>query len=198
MGKFCVFTFLLISIGLSLGAQEYGAKASFVFSGVSGFNGGGIHLGPQFGAYVKLGTSENLYFQSELLITYKGGSSSFGDVKQSLYLMYIELPIMYGLNVSRKVSLNGGIQPGMVFFGRLTESSGSGKTGTGIGSHVTRFDYSTLLGGDYNINDQWTVGARLNYSFVPLANRNNEVIRNTDLLLSRVVQFYACYKLSKP
>lgn len=198
VGKLCVFTFFLIGIGLGLGAQEYGAKASFVFSGISGFKGGSMHLGPQFGAYVKLGTSEKLYFQSEFLITYKGGSSSFGDVNQSLYLMYLELPFMFGLNVSGKVSLNAGIQQSMVLFGRLTESTASGKTRTGIGSRVTRFDYSTLFGGEYLINEQWTVGARLNYSFVPLANYNNEIIRNTNLLLSRVFQLYACYKLSNP
>ena len=198
IGKLCVFTFFLFGIGLGLCAQEYGAKASFGFSGISGFKGGSIHLGPQFGAYLKLGTSENLYFQTEFLITYKGGSSSLGDVKQSLYLMYIELPLMFGLNISRRVSLNAGVQQSMVLFGRLTESTASGKTRTKIGSHVTRFDYSTLLGGEYFINDQWTAGVRFNYSFVPLANYNNEIIRNTDLLHSRIVQLYACYKLSKP
>jgi hypothetical protein len=62
---------------------------------------------------------------------------------------------------------------------------------------MTRFDYSTLLGAEYRIDDELCVGARLRYSFVPTVKYNHPIFMNPHIFLWRGVEFYLAYDLVK-
>ncbi|MGY5847581.1 porin family protein [Salegentibacter sp. HM20] len=194
-----VFLFLSFTPLLAQEAQSYGVKSGVNLAYLS--NNGSMNLRPGFqvGAYAKYSGLETIFFKAEFLITQKGSASWSSDQPNNFNLFYVDLPIMFGLSLSPKLSLNAGIQPSMLIGGRYKGVDSMGREyKKSIGKDLARFDYSTLLGLEYFIHDNWLLGVRYNYGFVSIQEYSEEFIQanNGKLLKNRGFQFYVGYKFN--
>ncbi len=189
---FMSFTFQTV-----LFAQDFGVKGGFVFSTINGQGGSSIKPGLQVGAYQKFGPQESPYIQIELLLTQKGSWNWDQENRRNINLYYIDLPILFGIEITNQVTFNLGFQPSMLLGGAFRFSEDGQNQKIGLGGIAPRFDYSTLFGLEYDWNDQITFGLRYNHSFVPLQSHENIFADNRSLPLSKVLQVYGRFKLKE-
>lgn len=199
---FTVFIIVALLFTVASGqAQDHSfrLKGGLTMSNFAGEGFPGLKPGFQLGASAKLGGAEDLFFKSEFLITLKGSGTEEGDLSRDFTLLYLEIPLMFGLNVGRGFSINAGIQPGILLGGTMKSTRGGSEERRSIGKEIERFDYSLLLGVEYVLNETWMIGVRYNNSFVPLQEYHGELTRENgdNLLLNRTFQIYASYSIDK-
>ncbi len=178
-------------------AQSFGIKAGLTTTTLTNQGNFNVKPGLQAGAYAKLGGREALFFKAEFLLTQKG-AWSWGDAGLGNFsLYYIDLPLMFGIDVFEDFTLNIGIQPGLLIGGTIRNSDGEGSNWRNISNDLARMDFSTLFGAEYELSIDWFLGARFNYSFVPIQNYQGELTiqNNGELLANKVFQFYIGRKL---
>ncbi|HKL03502.1 MAG TPA: porin family protein [Cryomorphaceae bacterium] len=190
----CIFGFSRPSIAQK--AQQYGVKGGLALTTLTDGSMDNIKPGLQLGAYAKLGGQYAFFFKAEILVTQKG-SWNWNDKNLRNYsLYYAELPLMYGIEVVENFTLNIGIQPAILLGGTLRSAQDGGDTNTEpIGRDIARFDFSTLFGVEYALNDTYFLGSRFNYSFVPLQNYQGELTRDGQLLQNMALQLYLGMRL---
>ncbi len=197
---FAFIFFLLFTVAYNTQAQQsqiYGFKAGISTTTLSNEGNFNIKPGLQAGVYAKLGGREALFFKSELLLTQKGawkwGEKGLGNF--SLY--YLDLSLMFGIDIFENVSLNIGIQPSLLIGGTLRTTSGDDAGWRNVSNDLARVDFATLFGAEYDLNTDWFVGARFNYGFVPIQNYQGDLTieNNGKLLENRVFQLYIGHRL---
>lgn len=177
-------------------AQEYGVKGGVALTTLTHGTMGNIKPGLQLGGYAQLGGQHAFFFKAEFLVTQKGSWNWNTDSPRNYSLYYLELPLMYGVEVIDNLELNIGIQPAMLLGGTLRAAQEGGDTSTDpIGSDIARFDFSTLFGAEYTLNEKYFLGARFNYGFVPLQNYQGELTVDGQLLQNMALQFYLGLRL---
>lgn len=187
-----LFGLLLFSTkGIS---QEYGLKLGGTASYLIGLENMEIKPGGQVGAFVKLGGEEVLYFKAELLLSQKGARTYGGTITEKVDLLYLELPLMFGIVLSEALHLNLGIQTSMFLYGNYSSGGTDLNIDNSEPSGASEFDYSTLVGLEYKINDRILLGLRYNHSFVPIVKYNNSIFENDKTIISRVGQIYLGYR----
>lgn len=177
-------------------AQSFGVKGGLALTTLTDGSMETIKPGLQVGAYTKLGGQYSFFFKAEFLVTQKGSWNWNASNPNNYSLYYIELPLMYGIEVVDELTLNIGIQPAMLLGGTLRATDSEGETNTqSIGSDIARFDFSTLFGAEYSLTEKYLVGARFNYGFVPLQNYQGELTEEGQLLHNMALQFYLGMRL---
>lgn len=179
--------------------HSYRLKGGVTLTNFTGEGIAGVNPGFQLGGSVKLGGTEDLFFKGEMLFSMKGSGTEAGDLSRNFTLFYMEIPLMFGLNVGRGFSLNAGFQPGVLLGGTMKSSRGGREERSSIGSDIASFDYSLLLGIEYILNEDWMIGIRYNNSFVPLQDLHGRLTRENgdNLLLNQALQIYASYSIDK-
>ncbi len=133
---------------------ELGAIAGINISNIVGADvinnssRGGFHLG----AYGQLSLTEKFGFRPEFhLISTKGTSN--GNFKT----FYIDIPLLASYQAGEKFKLLAGVQPSILLSARVGDGRGN------ITSLIRTLDFGVIIGGWYQISNEWGVGAR----FVP-------------------------------
>ncbi|MCA1761436.1 MAG: porin family protein [Cryomorphaceae bacterium] len=177
-------------------AQAYGLKGGLALTTLTDGSMENIKPGLQVGVYTKLGGQFAFFFKAEFLVTQKGAWNWNMNNPKNFSLYYAELPLMYGIEVVDNLSLNIGIQTSVLLGGSLRSAENGGDTDTKpIGSDIARFDFSTLFGAEYELDDKYLVGARFNYGFVPLQNYQGDLTENGQLLKNMALEFYLGMRL---
>ena len=178
-------------------AQRIGVKAGLTAANLTNQNDFSLKPGLQAGAYAVFGGGEALFFKGELLLSQKGAWTWGNEGLGNFSLYYIDLPLMFGIDVLQGLTLNLGIQPSMLVGGTLRQNTSEGTNWRNISNDVSRMDFSTLFGAEYIIKKDWFLGFRFNYSFVPIQNHQGDLtVENQEQLMSsRVYQFYVGHRL---
>ncbi|MFN6944374.1 MAG: porin family protein [Cytophagaceae bacterium] len=190
-----VFFFFAMQQAFAQNTHSYGIKGGTTFTTLSNHGSWNIKPGLQAGAFAKLAGGEQLFFKAEFLATQKGAWNWNRSQPDNFSLYYFDLPIMFGIEINRNLSINLGIQPSVLLAGTYKFPTTTGNETRSIGSDIARFDYSLLIGAEYFIKEDMFLGLRYSHAFVPLQNLIGEfTIQNQNQLLSnRVVQFYLGY-----
>lgn len=196
---YLIFLFATLSfISPGAFAQEthsYGMKFGSTLSTLSNQANYNLKPGLQLGGFAKLGGRESLFFKAELLASQAGTWNWNQERPNNINLYYLDLPLMFGINSFRGLSINLGIQASVLLAGTYRSSIGGNINNRSIGSNLARFDYSYLVGLEYFIKDDWFLGARFNYGFVPIQSYQGELTINNQykLLSNRILQIYVGY-----
>lgn len=194
-----VLTLIIFSNFTSIAqeAQSFGVKGGVVFSSLSNIGDFNIKPGLQAGGYAQFGGGEVIFFQSEFLITQKGSWNWNASQPRNFSLYYIDIPLMFGIDLIKDFTFNIGIQPSVLIGGTLRTSEDGDTNWRNLSNNLTRFDFSTLFGVEYDLQEQMFIGIRFNYGFVPLQNYQGELTIENDgkLISNRAFQIYLGYKL---
>ena len=94
-------------------------------------------------------------------------------------------------------TLNIGIQPSIFLGGNYKYSLENQEQKESLKGRVSAMDFATIFGLEYDFNENFTIGARFNYSFVPLQSYENDFADNNDLPFSLLFQLYGKLKFGK-
>lgn len=133
---------------------ELGIIGGIGFSNVVGADTGnnGLRLGIHLGGFAEIELGDKLGFRPELhIISVKGTSS--GNYR----VLYFDFPLLLTYDLNEKFSLIGGAQPSFLLHAR-TRDRGA------ITQDIKTIDFGLLIGGWYEIDDTWSVGARFSHS----------------------------------
>jgi hypothetical protein len=178
-------------------AQDYGLKGGVVVSTINGQGNSSLRPGLQLGAYKNFGATERLFVQMEALFTQKGSWNWDSQNQRNVNLYYFDFAVMFGVLVGEKITLNLGIQPSVFLGGNFKYSNDGQAQNRSLLGEVSAMDYATLFGLEYDLNDDFTVGGRFNYSFVPLQSYDNIFADNGELPYSMILQLYGKVKMDK-
>lgn len=178
-------------------AQDYGLKAGAVISTVKGQGNGSLKPGLQLGGYKNFGATEKLFVQMEALFTQKGSWNWDSNNRNNINLYYFDFAVMFGILAYEKFTINIGIQPSLFLGGNHKYSLDGQDQKESLGGRVSAMDYATIFGLEYDLDENYTVGARFNYSFVPLQSYENDFAENNELPVSMVFQLYGKLRFGK-
>jgi len=200
--KHCIILYFLVIVITLQNAQaqqnrHFGVKGGLTLSTLSNQDFGHIKPGFQVGGFAKFGGDESLFFKAELLATQKGTWNWDRTNPSNLSLYYVDVPIMFGVDLARGFSLNFGIQPSVLVAGTFRSSFEGNIFTQSLNNQITRFDYSLLMGSEFAFKEDWLIGVRFNYGFVPIQGYTGFLtFKQQDQLHSnRVLQFYLGYVL---
>jgi len=176
-------------------AQNFGLKGGLVTSTITGQGALAIKPGLQLGGYFRMGADAPLFLQAELLITQKGSWNWNSNVKNQVDLIYLELPVMYSIEVYSQTVLSFGLQPAMLLSGRHTYTDGEQNEVTIKGNDMSRFDYALMIGAEYALSPDFILGLRYSNSMIPLQGYDSEFYKSNILPRLRVFQFYVAIPL---
>lgn len=169
MKKGLLLTLILLS-SFSLFAQTFGGG---VFAGLSasqldGDNWGGYHkAGLSFGAYTNVMLNKYIDAQVELKYVQKG-SSSTSENQTEFYvskLNYIELPVLLKYRFLNDFRADIGLAVG--YLQKATEDKG-GYGDDPADPPFDPFEFSGLIGIEYEFIDKLSFNVRFNYSIIPI------------------------------
>jgi len=178
-------------------AQDYGLKGGLVISTINGQGNSSLRPGLQLGAYKNFGATERLFVQMEALFTQKGSWNWDNENQSNINLYYFDFALIFGVLAGEKITLNLGIQPSVLLGGIFKYSANGQAENQSLKGEVSAMDYATLFGLEYDLNDNFTLGGRFNYSFVPLQSYDNIFADNGELPYSMVFQLYGKLKMDK-
>ncbi|MGM0580918.1 MAG: outer membrane beta-barrel protein [Bacteroidota bacterium] len=192
-----LLSFWLIQSPAELNAQDYGLKTGLVVSTVNGQGNKSLKPGFQLGAYKKFGATEKLFVQMEALVTQKGSWNWDSENINNINLYYFDFAIMFGVLVGEKFTVNLGIQPSVFLGGNYRYAADGQEQKESLNGKVSAMDYATIFGLEYDLNENYTIGGRFNYSFVPLQSYQNDFADNNELPYSMLFQLYGKVKMDK-
>lgn len=175
--------------------QDFGVKGGLAIATVSGQGTMSLKPGAQIGAFTKLGGNEPLYFKGELLLTQKGSWNWDVNNLSNISLYYLDIPVMFGIEIIQGLSLNLGFQPSIRLGGSYRYDTPEGRNFINISNAIHKMDYSTLLGAEYIYKTGILIGVRYNHGFIPLQSWDGEFTLNSTLPLNRVLQVYCGIEL---
>jgi hypothetical protein len=187
----------LILTAVQLKAQDYGLKTGLVISTVNGQGNSSLKPGVQVGAYKNFGATEKLFVQMEALFTQKGSWNWDSENVNNINLYYFDFAIMFGILLDEKFTINLGIQPSIFLGGNYNYSADDQEQKESLRGRVSAMDYATIFGLEYEFSDNFTIGSRFNYSFVPLQSYENDFADNNKLPYSMLFQFYGKVNMDK-
>jgi len=142
----------------SVGSFEVGAIAGINISNVVGVDvkrndpnasknasRGGFHLG----AYAQLDIKDKFGFRPEFhLISTKGTAD--GNFRTT----YLDIPLLASFQAGEKIKILAGFQPSFLYNAKVGDGRGN------ITRFIRSFDMSFIIGGWYQIDNEWGVGVR--------------------------------------
>jgi len=168
---------LLFFLGEVLNSQTFkgGFIGGFTASQVDGDSYAGFDkLGLHGGVFVSTEFSNYWGLQMEIKYTGRGARKKTSVDDPSIYklsLNYIDIPVFLWLNFKEKITLEGGLVTGYLFYIRGEDSNGL--LPQEFINEFKKFDYCWLLGFRYNINSYIAAGLRYSYSLFSISKAKN-------------------------
>lgn len=140
------------------------------------------------GIFTQLAVTETFYVQPELLYSRKGSEISFGGLGDAkLRLDYIELPVMFRIQILETINIEAG--PYAAYLLDSTIADGDNDLITSLDTDDFRkLDYGLAVGAGFNL-DAIEFGARYNYGLASISKNDNLDYRNSTLSV------YVAFKL---
>ena len=159
-------------------------------------------LGLALGFYLKKQIGPRLFFRPELYYSNQGqqdnylypyGGPSIGSTTTSMH--YINVPCL--LEIGKKVSLQLGMQLGILVMGTEKCTVKSVKVDDNLNDTMTKADLSAVVGVGYAPREHFNCGARINYGITNIYSPKNSNNRSSTIDLptveNRVFHFYVAY-----
>ena len=151
--------------------------------------------GYHFGIFADLPVKNNIYVKAELIYSDKGSSSPATTLAESytLYLDYLNMPVILGYNPVKGLNIEIGLQPGYLVFAR---SVSKGQSSSFIDFFYNKFSLDYVTGIEYFI-DKLGLGVRYEHSLNSLSDietRNEEGIGKRINEFNKNFQAYIAYK----
>lgn len=151
---------------------KFGAKAGVNFANLTGDDAGDAEMffGFNAGMFVEIPLTDKLALQPEVLYSAQGSKSEgpldiegdIYDVKATMKINYINVPVMLKYKVAEKFSLEGGPYVGFLTSAKMkVEVAGFGSATEDIKEMVKSTDFGVALGMNYDFSD--VVFANLRY-----------------------------------
>jgi hypothetical protein len=139
------------------------------------------------GIFTQVGLSDVFYIQPELLYTRKGTELDLGAIGDTqLNLDYLELPIMFRIEVLETINLEAGPYAAYLLNSKITNDNSSGAFELDT-DDFRKLDYGLAIGAGFDL-EILEIGARYNYGLVSLS-KNDEGIDARNSSLSAYVAF---------
>ena len=143
---------------------KFGAKGGVNFANVVGDDAGDANMfvGFNAGFFVEIPVTDKLTIQPEILYSAQGSKSegplvidgSLYDVKATMKLNYINIPVMFKYNVVEKFSLEAGPYVGFLTTAKMkVDVDGYGSATEDMKDLVKSTDFGVALGMNYDFSD---------------------------------------------
>lgn len=171
---FALFAAALLMLAPSALAQQsmqFGARAgvSYATTRTNADIDYGSTAGFVVGAFARMGLSENLFVQPELLFVQKGSSYTFSGFGQEIEgtqkLNYLELPVLVRYQIPTGASVTPAVFAGPAVAYKISESINAGEESQDS-DDAKSFDVGVVVGGGVDIHafDFGTLTADLRYT----------------------------------
>ncbi|WP_010520377.1 porin family protein [Aquimarina agarivorans] len=134
---------------------EFGGIGGFNLSNVVGSDvsdDNGLRVGLHLGGYAQFEIDSEFGFRPELHILSVKGTSSGG-----FRTIYMDFPLLATYQLAEKFKAMAGVQPSLLLTARVDDGRGT------ITNDIRTIDLGFVLGGWYELDEKWGIGAR----FVP-------------------------------
>jgi len=152
-----------------------GAIAGLNFSNVIGadVNNNSSRTGFHAGAYAQFEISDKFGFRPEFHIV-----SAKGTANGNFRTYYLDIPLLATYQAGEKFKLLAGVQPSILLNATVGDGRGD------ITSFIRTLDFGVILGGWYQINDEWGLGARFTPGLSRVGASGEERTYNSNFQLS--------------
>lgn len=206
-----ILIILLITRCLSISAQEYSAYGVTSNDVVTFGIKAGVNLSNQIldfnkeafgfnvnassitlfhaGVFGNIPLSERVSMQPEIIYSMEGSEIDLDVIKFKQTLSYINVPALVSVKLFKSLknlSVLGGPQFGFLVKDELNIDNDDVEI---LDSEYKTFELSAVLGVEYSILQDLSLGARYNYGINDISNTNDSSIKNSTF------QFYLAYKL---
>jgi hypothetical protein len=203
MKKILLSLFTLITFFSNLNAQEtsFGIKAGVNYAFINGDIPNVIpDIKYHAGAFLNFSFTDLVALQPEFIFSVKG----FGDDKENLDLSYIDVPVLFKLNLADKISFHLGPQ-----FSYLLSSDYTSDINTdNFEERINDFDISAAAGMELELLTGLSLGARYSFSVISIGkdydlektvivnNVSTQVVENIEDpdYKNGVIQLFAAFK----
>ena len=146
----------------------------------SGYSKPGVFAGVfvKTGSELKKGLFIELYYigKGALKKVEQAGGTSYQEYKVNLN--YIEMPVMYGFGITKRVGLKGGIAPSYLFKAKVFDR---GSELISPPYELRNIDFSSMFQADFSLNDK--IGFNVKFSYSLLSIRNDIWWHNNNLCI---------------
>lgn len=166
--KFLLPSFLLLLLTtVSFGQIGFGPRIGLNMANMVGVNTN-TKFRPSLviGAYAKLGLSDNIAFQPELLFSMKGAKYKNGTYKETLAQNYVDVPLLFNFGKSQGMHFLVGPQPSFLISSK-DKSNFSGKDViTDTKKLYKGMDVGALFGLGYQAEGGFNLDLRFTYGMI--------------------------------
>ena len=192
MKKFLLLVAVLF-VGTSVFAQDvqFGAKGGLNFANFSGDDANGdVKTDIFLGGFVRIGLTETLAFQPELMYSRQGSKDEANGIDAKLRANYLNLPLLLRAKMFGSENFNAivGPQIGFLLNSEYEESNGDASASIDMDDNVKGMDLALALGVEYDITEKFGIGFRYNLGLSKIA-ENDAKIRNSVFQLGVSVIF---------
>ena len=163
---------LIIFLPLALQAQKFegGFFGGLSMSQVDGDNYAGYRKpGLTAGGYILRPVSREIDFRLELRFIQKGSfkpSTEMNPVYYKVSLQYIELPLLIQYTFRKNIFFSAGLSPDVLLHSK--EEDENGALPSELHPKFRRFSAGANLDASYGLTENFILGARFTYSFLPV------------------------------
>ena len=143
-----------------------------------------MKLGVAGGAFANISLTEALSLQPELLYSTEGNLQKEGDMKQSINLGYINIPVMLQYNIASGFFAETGPQLGFLTSAKAKMDDGDDEETMDIKDDLKSINFSWALGVGYKMANGFGVGARYNLGLSSIADDDDTKIKSSGLNVS--------------
>jgi hypothetical protein len=181
--KRIVIVLIALAVGSNLFAQDFGfgLRLGGNFSQIdgdmaSGYNKIGYHVGILTSYPFSSISSGNLE------IAYSSKGARYSEIGQVTVLDYVEISLLYGLRISKKIEILAGVQPSVLTNHNVTQDG----VDAGAVFNFNKLDIPVAVGLRLYLNEHIAIEGRLSYS---LTNINGNGAYGTKGLFGNYGQF---------
>lgn len=190
-----ILTFVTVGFPLAFSQDlRIGLRGGLNLSTIVGQDADGANLTPgvHVGPFVRVGINDMLFFQPELLLSTKGysdkGARAQIDYKFRQRLLYLDLPLMAGINLTENFGFLLGLQPSFFLSAKYKYNYENNPWFKDFSdnnpSSFANVDLGLVLGLQYQMENGLDLGFRFNYGFPNAYDDSDFTAHNLNLMLS--------------
>lgn len=178
---------ILLLTCINAKAQTHvGIKGGVNFSNVTNINGD-TKVSGQGGLFVHNVLNKSWCIQPELLYSAQGEKDfTENGVKNNLNLNYIQLPVMFQYNATRKFYLEAGPQAGYLV---SAKREGPNDNKTSVRDNYKKFDFGVNAGVGVNATKNIGIFARYNLGLMDIAKSDDVNRKNRNFAVGAAIRF---------
>lgn len=187
MKKIILIAVVLITALASKAQIKFGVKAGANFYSITGADADANGLDVEEGRKTKIGIAGGLLVnipvssmfsvQPELLYSMEGNKQEIGDVKASINLSYLNIPIMAQLNTTSGFYAETGPQIGFLMSAKTKYDDGTVEDEEDVKDELKSIGFSWALGAGYKMKCGFGFGARYNFGLSTLDDDSTDPLK---------------------